>query len=63
MRIVVFVGMKLNYLRRWFFCAVDVLLLVFVVGLTIEIVSIVIDNLLGHGLLLQFGPINFAAGH
>ena len=38
----------------------DVLIIVFCCcGLTIEIFSIAIDNLMGHGLALHFGPINF----
>ena len=42
---------------------VDVLFFVFVFDfccwIKIEIFSIAIDNLKGHGLPLQFGPINF----
>ena len=54
--------MKLNYLRR--FSAIDVLLVVVVFCCwAIEVFNIAIDNLMGHGLWLQFDPINFAAGH
>ena len=58
MRIVVLlvlIGTKLNFLLS----AVDILIFVFIVGLIKEILSITIDTLMGHGLLLQFGPINF----
>ena len=46
----------------WCFSAIDVLLVVFCCW-AIEVFNIAIDNLMGHGLPLQFDPINFAAGH
>ena len=59
-RIVVVVGTKLTCGVR-VFSAIDVLLVVVVVG-QLKFFSITIDNLMGHGLPLQFGPIYFAAG-
>ena len=76
--LVLVVVTKLNYLRRWVFLvplmsflllldflpAVPVLVLVvFCCFWAIEIFSIAIENLMDHGLPIQFGPLNFAAGH